>query len=46
MPGKIYQDEVSILDICVPNTKPLPYITETVLEIKSHIEPDKLIVGY
>ena len=36
---KIDQNEVSILNICVPNTIVRTYIKETLLKLKSHINP-------
>ena len=43
--GKIHQDEVSILNTHVPNTRALIFFKETLLKLKSHIKPHTLIVG-
>jgi hypothetical protein len=44
MKGKIYQDNISILNIYAPNTRALTFIKETLLKLRSHIEPHALIV--
>lgn len=37
--GKIYQDDVLILSIYAPNAREPTVIKETLLKLKSHIEP-------
>ena len=44
--GTVHQDEVCILNIFVPNMKALPYINETVLELKAQNKSRILLVGY
>jgi hypothetical protein len=43
--GKIYQDELSILNINSPNTRAATFIKETLVKLKAHIAPDPIIVG-
>jgi hypothetical protein len=44
MKGKIYQDELSILNICAPNAWASTFIKETLVKPKAHIARH-LIVG-
>jgi hypothetical protein len=43
--GKLYQEKVSILNIYVPNARAPIFIKESLLQIKTHIEPHTIIVG-
>jgi hypothetical protein len=42
---KIYQDELSILDIYAPNTRASTFIIETLVKLKVHIALHTIIVG-
>jgi hypothetical protein len=43
--GKIYQDELSILNIYAPNTKAATFITETLVKLKAQIVLHTIRVG-
>jgi hypothetical protein len=43
--GKIYQEEFSIFHIYAPSARVPTLIKETLLKLKTHIEPHTIIVG-
>jgi hypothetical protein len=43
--GKIFHEELPILNICAPNTRADTFIKETLVKLKAHISPHTIIVG-
>jgi exonuclease III len=42
---KIYQDELSILTIYAPNSRPATFIKEILVKLKANIAPHTIVVG-
>ena len=43
--GKIYQEDITVLNTYAPNPRAPKFIKETLLQLKSDIDPHVLIVG-
>ena len=44
--GKFYQDALSVLNICAPNSRAPIFLKETLLKLKAHIASHPIVVGY
>jgi hypothetical protein len=45
MKGKVYQDDISILNSYASDTRAPTFLKETLLKLKLYIEPHILVVG-
>ena len=43
--GKFHQEGIAILNIYAPNTRAPNFMKETLLKVKSHIDPHTLVVS-
>jgi hypothetical protein len=43
--GKIFQEELSILNINAPNVRAATFIKENLVKLKAHIAPHTILVG-
>ena len=43
--GKIFKEELSILNIYTPSTRAATFIKDTLVKLKAHIAPHTIIVG-